>query len=89
MTLPIDDHLSKEWFKRCKFVSDRGIDHIDTLGIRALEKEFNAFYDEGKHTVGYYTTNYEPNPFRAQYDLLVHCWIKFYDLLKSEIAIHH
>lgn len=87
MTLPIDDHLSKEWFKRCKFVSDRGIDHIDTLGIRALEKEFNAFYDEGKHTVSYYTTNYEPNPFRAQYDLLVHCWIKFYDLLKAEIAI--
>lgn len=88
MNLLIDDHFQKEWFHRCLSASEKGIDHIDTLGILSLEEQMEEFYNESKDKIPPYHTRYEPNPFRFQYDLLVHCWLHYHSILDREIKLN-
>lgn len=81
----IDDHLSKEWFKHSLDSVERG--QIYLHDIQALQRSMNTFYDKGLDKAKPYNDNYIPNPYRYQYDLFIHMWLHFFDILKEEVRL--
>lgn len=80
-------HIGTSWFSKAKEASDKGIDTIHLFGSKALEKQYQDFFKANFHKGIPYSQNYIPNPFRYQYDLCVHCWLKFFQILKLEVSI--
>jgi hypothetical protein len=61
-----------------------GLDTIYTYGLDVLAKDKLAFYDDGKHLTRPLTMDFEPNPFRFQYDLEVHIFLNYNSLVHRQ-----
>ncbi len=85
--MEFNSHIGTAWFERAREAKDKGIDNITLFGIKYLMHQYNDFYKNGYHKVKPYHISYQPNPFRYQYDLMIHIWINYYEILKQEIAI--
>lgn len=55
--------------------------------LDALIEQYNQYYDDEKHKIEPSSPNYEPNPFYFQYDLEVHLFIHYNDIIAREINI--
>lgn len=81
----LTDHREKDWFKASLKAHNQGRDHVYLHGIHSLKKDMENFYLQNYQHIKPYRPEYQPNPFRHQYDLFMHLWINFHKILKSEI----
>lgn len=79
-------HLNTVWFAKAKEAHSSGMDVIYNFGIHCIKEQHDRFYSTKKHLVNPYAHEYEPNPYRFQYDLCVHIWLNYYKILNAEIA---
>lgn len=65
----------------------KGRDKIYLHGSMALKARLDEFYECGHHKISPYHEKYIPNPFRHQYDLFIHLYIDWEDILKEEVSL--
>lgn len=70
--------LRRANFKRAVFA---GQGNIYTYGLDVLNQDYAKFIAEGKHEAHVVSPDYEPNPYVFQYDLEVHIFIHYDDLV--------
>lgn len=83
----IDGHYGTDWWAKTKEAHNKGMDHIYLYGIQFLKIQHRKFHEHNLHTIPIYHTQYISNPFRFQYDLCLHIWLKYFHILKEEIKI--
>lgn len=87
MTEDRPDIFKTKWFRAAKHAQDAGAGKIYDFGIRVIKHDYAAFKTEGKDKVKPYSEDYEPNPYVFQYDLCVHIFFNFDDILKREVEL--
>lgn len=80
-------HLNTVWFAKAKEAHHHGMDTIYDFGIKYIKVAHDKFYALKKHLVKPYDHEYEPNPFRFEYDLCVYIWLNYHKILSEEIKI--
>lgn len=79
-------HKDKSWFIRASEFNGK-FNETYAYGIQTIKHQLKKYYDTGYDRVTPYNKDYRPNPFQYQYDLTMHIWLKYFDILKNEIKI--
>src|SRR6478609_9412432 len=75
------------WLAKAREAHEGGMDVIYDYGINYIQTYHKQFHETGKHLVQPYHQDYQPNPFRFQYDLTVFIWVNYYKLLHEEVKL--
>lgn len=80
-------HLGKQWFSNALDAHYAGQGNLYAFGIRYIQEYHERFKKAGADKLPAYHTNYQPNPFRFQYDLMVFIWLNYYNIHREECRI--
>lgn len=80
-------HEGTAYFAKALEAHHKGMDTVYDFGIQYVRVYHDEFYKRKLHLSRPYAHDYQPNPFRFQYDLCVWLWLNYYKILNEEIAI--